>query len=324
MAAPCPPPEPFETGILDTGEGHRIYWERCGTPGGRPAVALHGGPGSGASPRLRRLFDPERYCLTLFDQRGCGRSRPHAAETLAALEANTTRHLIADIERLRARFGLARWLVFGGSWGATLALAYARAHPSAVAALVLAGVTTTSRAEIEWLYGGAGARRPEAFAAFRAAAPEAEPGLALVAAYARRLQDPDPGTHRAAAAAWCAWEQALAEPDPATPPSPRWSDPAFRLAFARLVTHYFGHLAWLAAAPILPPDPGLAAIPAWLVQSRGDLAAPAATAEALHAALPLSRLALLDGTVHAASGRGMAEATTAATGAALRDPSLRW
>ena len=189
-----PPIEPFETGYLDAGGGHKVYFERCGNPKGAPAVFLHGGPGAGCSPAQRRLFDPARYCVTLFDQRGCGRSTPHAS-----LEANTTWDLVADIEALRERFGHDRWLVFGGSWGSTLALAYAQTHPERVSGLIVRGIFTLTRAEVDWYYqGGAAWLFPDLWEDFLAPIPEAERGD-LVGAYHRRLTGDDPTARLAAA-----------------------------------------------------------------------------------------------------------------------------
>ena len=200
-AALYPPIEPFETGFLDTGDGHKVYWERCGNPQGIPAVFLHGGPGDGCSPDHRRLFDPARYCLTLFDQRGCGRSTPHAS-----LENNTTWDLVADMERLRSQFGITRWLVFGGSWGSTLALAYAQTHPQAVSALVVRGIFTLRHEELHWFYQeGANWLFPDYWENFLAPIPPAEHGD-LISAYRRRLAGTDAAAQLACARAWSLWE----------------------------------------------------------------------------------------------------------------------
>ena len=200
-AALYPPIEPFRTGVLETGDGHLIYWELCGNPDGKPAVFLHGGPGAGCSPEHRRLFDPERYCVLLFDQRGCGRSRPHAS-----LEHNTTWDLVADIERLRSLTGFERWLVFGGSWGSTLALAYAQTHPARVSELVLRGIFTLRRAEVLWYYQeGASWLFPDLWEEFVAPIPLAERND-LMAAYRQRLVGADRAEQLAAALAWSLWE----------------------------------------------------------------------------------------------------------------------
>jgi len=195
-----PPIEPFETGMLDTGDGHSVYWERCGNPKGKPAVFLHGGPGSGCGPQHRRLFDPARYCITLFDQRGCGRSKPHAS-----LEANTTWHLVADIERLREMSGAQRWLVFGGSWGSTLALAYAQRHPQRVSELVLRGIFTLRREELRWFYQeGASWLFPDEWEAFVAPIATGD-RHDLMSAYHRILTGPDEAAQTNAAIAWSHW-----------------------------------------------------------------------------------------------------------------------
>jgi len=208
-----PPIEPYESGRLDVGDGHSLYWERCGTPGGKPAIFLHGGPGAGCSPDHRRQFDPAHYDVLLFDQRGCGRSTPHAS-----LEANTTWHLVDDMEKLRQLARVERWMVFGGSWGSTLALAYAQTHPERVTELVLRGIFTFRQSEVDWLYRyGASEVYPDQWRHFLAAIPEAERGD-LVAAYQRRLTDPDRATRLAAAKAWSQWEAETVTllPSPAT------------------------------------------------------------------------------------------------------------
>ncbi len=305
--------EPFRSGHLDVGTGHRLYFECCGTPGAKPALVLHGGPGSGVSAKHRRLFDPAAYEIVLFDQRGCGRSRPWAAVDLAALAANTTHHLIADIEKLRTHLGLDAWLVFGGSWGTTLALAYAQAHPDRVSEMVLAGVAMTRRAEIDWLYGHVGFLLPEAFARFRAGAPEGEPGIGLVEAYAKRLLSPDPAIHDLAARNWCAWELAVIEAEAEAETGSRWSNPDFRRCFARIVTHYFRHDAWLDDNALIDNAKCLAGIPGILIHSRLDLATPLTTAWTLAHAWPDSELVLLDRGLHSASEGRMADAIVAAT-----------
>lgn len=300
-----PPILPHATGHLPEAEGHRVYWEVCGNPLGRPALVLHGGPGSGCTPAHRALFDPGVWRVALMDQRGCGRSVPRACDALDALVANTTAHLIGDIERLRAHLGVTRWLVLGGSWGCTLALAYAAAHPDRVEALVLAGVTTTRASELDWLYGHVGALLPEAFAAFRAGAPGADTAPARIAAYGDRLQGPNA---QAAADAWCAWEEAVIVADPRATPSVRWRDPAFRLTFARLVTHYFRHGAWDAAEAIRAGFDRIAPLPGTMIHSRLDLCAPLETAWLLKRAWPGAGLRILDGGVHGATDGGMGAA----------------
>jgi proline iminopeptidase len=224
--------EPYASGLLAVGDGQRIYWESCGISAGKPAVVLHGGPGSGCTPWLRRFFDPSAYRLTLFDQRNCGRSAPHAGDPETSLAQNTTDHLIADIERLRQFLRIERWLVFGGSWGSTLALAYAERYPARVTEMILFGVTTGRHEEMDWLFRGGVARFfPEQWERLRAGAPEAVGDSDVVAAYARRLNDPDPLIRTRAAKDWCLWESAT----PAWPPTQglakRFTDPRYALTF---------------------------------------------------------------------------------------------
>src|SRR3954465_4268393 len=221
-----PPIEPYDHGMLDVGDGNRVYWETCGNPAGKPALVVHGGPGSGASPGMPRQFDPERYRAVLFDQRGCGRSRPHASDPATDMAVNTTDHLIADMERLREHLGIERWLLYGGSWGSTLSLAYAERHPERVSEIVLVAVTTTRRSEVDWLYRGAGRFFPEAWERFRDGVPEADRDRAtaaegahdLLAAYVRLLEDPDPQVRRRATNGWARWEDAVVALEPGGKP----------------------------------------------------------------------------------------------------------
>lgn len=243
--------EPYDHGLLDVGDGHRVYFEQCGNSAGKPALVLHGGPGSGCSVGSRRPFDPKRYRVVLMDQRGSGRSTPHAGDDPAALAANTTEHLLADIERLRRHLGIERFLVFGGSWGTTLALAYAERHPERVSEMVLASVATTTRAEVEWITRGVGAFFPEAFDRFRSGVPEAERDGPMVEAYHRLLMSPDEAVRTRAAKDWCDWEMAIIAVTAGHKPSSRYADPRFRLCFARVVTHYWRHAAWLEDGSLL-------------------------------------------------------------------------
>lgn len=290
--------EPFDSGVLEAGSGHRVYWERAGSPHGKPAVVLHGGPGSGALPWWRSYFDPARYCVTLFDQRGCGRSRPLASERGVDLSAITTQRLIGDIEALRELHGIDRWLVFGGSWGSTLALAYAVEHPSRVSELVLWGVTTTTRHEVDWLTWGMGEIYPEAFADLLALVPGLPWGGNVPAAYSRLLMSPDPGLRERAARAWCAWEERLATLHGPPTPSPRYADQAFRLGFARLVTHFFGHHAFLPPDGISGRTGNIASIPAVFVRGRLDIASPLGVAWRLAQQLPLATLHVVEDEDH--------------------------
>jgi proline iminopeptidase len=312
MADLYPDIEPYETGMLDVGNGHNLYWEACGNPNGKPAVVLHGGPGSGCSPRHRRLFDPQRYRIVLFDQRGCGRSTPHAGDPATNLTSNTTRHLLTDVESLRAHLGIERWLVYGNSWGSTLGLAHAQEHPERVTEIVLLAVCMTRRSEIDWLYHGAGSFLPEAWERFRAGVPSAEREGNLVDAYHRLLQHPDADVRAQAAHDWCAWEDAVVAIDPTTPPNPRYDDPRFRMAFARIVTHYFHHHAWLDDGALLRDASRLHGIRGVLIHGRLDVGGPLVTAWQLSQAWRDSELVVLN-TGHSSSDAGMGEAVVAAT-----------
>jgi proline iminopeptidase len=301
--------EPNACGQLDVGDGQRMYWEECGDPAGKPALFLHGGPGSGCTAEQRRFFDPAAYRIVLLDQRGCGRSTPSAGDLRTDLAVNTTWHLVADIERLREHLGVERWLLLGVSWGSTLALAYAEAHPQRVSALVLAGVTLTRRADIDWLYRGVAPLYPAEYERFLAGAggAVADP----VEAYHRLLHDPDPHVRARAADDWSAWELALmsTEPDPPWPEA--WRDPAYRYARARLVTHYFRHAAWLEDDALLRGAGALAGIPGTLVHGRLDLGSPLLAAWELARAWPDGELVVVERAGHSASA--LAEHLVAAT-----------
>jgi len=303
-----PPLEPFKTGMLDTGEGHTLCWELCGNPQGQPAVFLHGGPGSGCSADHRRLFDPERYCVLLFDQRGCGRSTPHAS-----LEANTTWHLVADIERLRALLGVERWLVFGGSWGSTLALAYAQTHPQAVSALIVRGIFTVRRAELLWYYQeGASWMFPDLWEAYLAPIPPAERGD-LIAAYRKRLVGADPVAQLEAAKAWSLWEGQTIRLLPDAANKAKHAGDDYALAFARIENHYFVHGGWLEEGQLIRDAHKLAGIPGVIVQGRYDMATPAKTAWDLHRAWPEADFTLVDDAGHAFNEPGILSALLEAT-----------
>lgn len=293
-----PPVQPYDSGFLDVGDGHRVYWETCGNPAGKPALFLHGGPGGGCTPASRRFFDPARYRIVLFDQRGCGRSQPHAG-----LRANTTAHLLADIECLRAHLGIAHWLLFGGSWGATLALAYAEAYPEQVSGLVLRGVFTARRRELRWLYqDGASHLFPEAWHSFIALIPEIERGQ-MAEAYHRRLTCGDAAVEALAARAWCAWEETLSTllPDGGG----AHPNAAADLALARIETHYFRHAAFLEEAQIIRNAHRLRGIPGVIVQGRHDTVTPAATAWELQRHWPEARLEMVPGAGHASGEAGV-------------------
>ncbi len=298
MVGRYPQVDPYDAGVLEVGDGHAVYWETVGDPGGLPAVYLHGGPGSGATAGARGVFDPAAYRAVIFDQRGCGRSHPLAGDEGADLSANTTWHLVADLERLREHLGIDRWIVVGGSWGVTLGLVYAQAHPERVVAMVLAAVTAGTRGEVEWITRDMGRVFPREWEAFTALVPEGERGGDLAAAYARLLGDPEPRVREAAAAAWCAWEDTHVSLAPGWAPSQRFEDPAFRAVFARLVTHYWAHDCFLTDHHVLAGMPRLAGIPATLIHGRYDVSGPLDTAWALHRAWPGSRLVVLDDAGH--------------------------
>ena len=308
-----PPLEPYDHGLLDVGDGQLMYWETCGNPNGKPAVVLHGGPGSGCTVGSRRPFNPAAYRIVLFDQRGCGRSTPHASDPDVDLSTNTTEHLLGDIERLRQHLGIGRWLVFGGSWGSTLALVYAERHPDRVSELILAGVTTTARWEVDWITEGVGQYFPEALARFRAGVPEAERGERLVDAYNRLLMSPDPDIHTKAARDWCDWEMAIVAVHPDHTPHLRYEQASYRLAFARLVTHFFRHNAWLEDGVLLREAHRLHGIPGVMIHGRLDLGCPLITPWRLAEAWPGSELVIVNGAGHDARDPGMAETLVAAT-----------
>jgi len=288
--------EPYASGMLDVGDGHSIYYERVGTPGAKPAVFLHGGPGGGCSPDHRRLFDPARYDVMLFDQRGCGRSTPHAA-----LDANTTWHLVADIERLRMLAGAESWLVFGGSWGSTLALAYAQTHADRVAELVLRGIYTCTQPELDWFYQfGVSQMFPDKWERFIALIPQDERGD-MLSAYHRRLTGDDAALQVAAARAWSLYEGETITllPDPRL--TQQHDDGHYALAFARIETHYFVHGCWLEPGQLLRDADRLGGVPGTIVQGRYDMPCPAHYAWQLHKALPQMEFHLIEGAGHAYS-----------------------
>jgi proline iminopeptidase len=291
--------EPYAQGMLDVGDGQQLYWETCGNPDGKPAVVLHGGPGSGCTPTHRGNFDPALYRIVLFDQRGAGRSTPHASAADTDLSVNTTHHLVADIERLRTHLGIDSWLVNGASWGVSLGLLYAQRHPDRVSEMVLSSITLTRPADIHWLYHDVGRYFPEQWSHFRAGVPIAERGGDLVAAYHRLVNEqPDPEVRENAARAWCDWEDAVLSLEEGWSPNPRYDDPNFRMAFTRLVTHYFHHHAWLDDNQLLAQADRLAGIPGVLVHGRADLGGPVDAAWQLARAWPGAELHVV-GTGHA-------------------------
>ncbi|WP_386082462.1 prolyl aminopeptidase [Vreelandella sp. F11] len=303
-----PPIEPYETGMIDVGDGHTVYFERVGKPGGKPAVFLHGGPGGGISPDHRRLFNPESYDVLLFDQRGCGRSEPHAS-----IEANTTWHLVEDIERLREHIGVTQWMVFGGSWGSTLGLAYTQTHPGRVSELILRGVYTVTQAEIDWYYQfGVSEMFPDKWASFQAPIPETE-RHDMVAAYHRRLMGDNPIVQLEAAKAWTIWEGETITLLPAPDLSAPYREGHFALAFARLENHYFTHRAWLEEGQLLANADRLKGIPGVIVHGRYDMPCPVRYALALHNAWPDSEFHLIEGAGHAWSEPGILDQLIRAT-----------
>jgi proline iminopeptidase len=300
--------EPYEHGMLDVGDGHSLYWERVGTPGAKPAVMLHGGPGAGCNDKHRRQWDPARYDVLLFDQRGCGRSTP-----FASLEANTTWDLVADIERLRAMGGHKKWQVFGGSWGSTLALAYAQTHPERVSELILRGIFTCRQTELDWLYRyGASELFPEEWERFVGHIPEDERDD-LLAAYTRRLTCDDKPVRLAAARAWSRWETVTVTllPDPKGVEEAEQDDKAD--AVSRIETHFFTHMCWLEPNQLLRDIGRIRHIPGVIVQGRHDCCTPPATAWALKKAWPEVELQIVADASHSAAEPGITDGLVRAT-----------
>lgn len=304
-----PPNAPYREHRLAVGEGHELHVEECGKPNGQPALIVHGGPGGGSNPTMRRYHDPERYRIILFDQRGCGRSTPNAS-----LQHNTTAHLIDDIERIRLALDIERWQLFGGSWGSTLALAYAEAHPDRVAALILRGVFLATQAELSWFYqDGCSWIFPEAFADFQRIIPVEERGD-LIAAYHRRLTSDDAETRVMAARAWSIWEgttlSLIPEPDRVS----RFSADAYALAFARIESHYFVNRAFLPRdGALLLEAHRLKGIPGIIVHGRYDVVTPVRTAVRLHQAWLESDLRIVADAGHAMTEPGIVHELVRAT-----------
>lgn len=308
--------EPYDSGMLDVGDGQRLYWETSGNPAGKPVIFLHGGPGGKVSPGHRRAFDPKMYRIILFDQRGAGKSLPHASDADYDLGVNTTWHLVADIERLREHFGVDRWQVFGGSWGSTLALAYAETHPDRVTELVLRGIFTLRASELDWFYeGGAGQVFPDVWEQYVAQIParELEESGSYIAAYHRRLNDPDPLVHGPAAVAWATWEASTVTLLPHPEVVAKFSDARFALAFARIENHFFVNRGWMDDGQLIANAHLLRAIPTVIVQGRYDVCTPVATAWALHRALPEAELTIVPDAGHSFDEPGILSALVEAT-----------
>ncbi len=302
-----PPIEPIESGMLELDGRHDMYWEVCGTPEGRPVVFLHGGPGAGASPDHRRFFDPAHYRIVVFDQRGAGRSTP-----LGELADNSTPHLIADLERLRLHLDIERWMVFGGSWGSTLALAYAEAHPERVTALVLRGIFLCRRSEIDWFLYGMRQIYPETWRAFAGHLPEAQRGD-LLANFHKRLVDPDPAVHMPAARAWSTYEGACSTLLPSPETVAAFGADRMALGLARIEAHYFVNDIFLPENSLLEGVEGIRRIPAVIVQGRYDVVCPIVTADELFRAWPEADYQVIPDAGHSAMEPGIRRALVAAT-----------
>lgn len=307
--------EPYDHGMLGVGDTHQMYWETCGNPAGKPVVFLHGGPGGGCNADHRRYFDPEKYRIVLLDQRGCGRSTPHASAPDADLSTNTTWHLVDDIERLRTHLDIEKWQVFGGSWGSTLALAYAQTYPASISELVLRGIFTLRKSEIDWFYQqGASELFPDVWEEYLAEIPEAERDD-LVGAYNRRLFDRDPAVHTPAGVAWTVWENSTIRlhPDEASIAEAR-ADVTSAVAFARIENHYFSNGGWMEdGALIRDAAEKLAGIPGIIVQGRYDVCTPPRSAWDLHRAWPEAAFEMIADAGHAASEPGIIDALVRAT-----------
>lgn len=301
--SPYPPLTPFASGYLQVSARHRIYYEQCGNPAGQPVIILHGGPGSGINPMMRRYHDPDAYHLILFDQRGCGRSTPNAD-----LVDNTIWALISDIEQLRQHLGIEHWHVFGGSWGSTLALAYAETHPDRVQALVLRGIFTLRRREISWFYqNGANHLFPDAWQDYLAPIPVAEHDD-LVAAYYQRLTGDDKTIQRIAAQAWSAWEGSTLTIRPQSDRVENFKRDSFAVPFARIECHYFVHGGFLERDDQLIADAHrVRHIPTAIIQGRYDVVTPMITAYELSQALPQAAFHIIEDAGHAATEPGTSD-----------------
>ena len=294
---------PYDEGMLDVGDGNRVHYSQHGDPTGKPVVMVHGGPGSGCTPAMARALHPA-YRMVLFDQRGCGLSTPHASDPTTDLRVNTTEHLLSDVELLREHLGIGAWMLTGGSWGSTLALAYAQAHPGRVTEIVLSAITTTRRSEVDWLYRGSGRFFTAQWEAFRDGVPPADRDgdtPHLLAAYGRLLADPDPVVRRRAAVRWATWEDAVLSTETTGTPNVYRDRPDDALvAFTRICAHYFGHGAWLEEGALIRGAGRLADIPGVLVHGRLDLSGPVDTAWELARRWPGAELHIVEGAGHKA------------------------
>lgn len=297
----------YSAGRLNAGPPHVLYWEQSGKPDGMPVLFLHGGPGAGATPGHRRFFDPDHYRIVIFDQRGAGRSTP-----LGELADNTTQHLIDDIETLRQTLNIDRWVVFGGSWGSSLALAYAEAHPARVAGLILRGIFLCRAAEVDWFMHGMGHFFPEAAARFRNHLPTDERGD-LLGNYYRRLNDPDPGVHMPAAEAWSRYEAECSTLMPSPDTVTAMTEPSVALGLARIEAHYFVHDLFLGEGQLLAEADRLADIPGIVVQGRYDVVCPPTSAHALCSAWPKGELIMVPDAGHSATEASISSALVRAT-----------
>lgn len=309
MRTPYPPIEPYRTGSLQVSPLHRIYFEESGNPAGKPVLFVHGGPGGGTEPKQRRFFDPQAYRIILFDQRGCGKSTPHAS-----LVENDTWSLVADMEQLREYLGVDQWLLFGGSWGSTLSLAYAQTHPGRVSGLVLRGIFLIRKWEIDWFYQeGCSRMFPDAWEQYLAPIPLEERGD-LLQAYHRRLTSADLAVRQEAARAWSVWEGRTSTLLPNPELIARTSGDAFSLAFARIECHYFVHGAFFRSDNQLLEDVvKIRHLPAVIVQGRYDVVCPAQSAWELHRAWPESKLVIVPDAGHSANEPGITSALIEAT-----------
>ena len=298
---------PYETGVLPVGDGHVMYWEQSGNPDGPPVLFLHGGPGAGTTPTHRRFFDPQHYRIILFDQRGAGKSTPHAS-----IEANTTQHLLADIERLRTTLEIDRWLVFGGSWGSTLALAYAQAHGERCRGLVLRGIFLCGNEEVDWFLYGMGRFFPEAWRKFAEGVPDSERGD-LLAAYQQRLEHSDPEVSITAARGWAAYEATCSTLRPNGDAVAAMGEGTGALALARLEAHYLAHNAFLEEGVLLANIDLVRYLPCVIVQGRYDMVCPPTTADRLAKAWPEARLEVIADAGHSALEPGIRAALLTAT-----------